>query len=74
MKLLTAFILGLMLASAAAEASSQFSTDAFIRSMETMFGKPGTRKPVVQCQCSLEYLGTKSEGRGVYAVYLKKLD
>ena len=49
--------------------------DSFIKAMEAAFGvAPGVKKPLMQCQCSVEYLGTRPQGGGVYAVLIKKLD
>jgi hypothetical protein len=49
--------------------------DGFILAMEQAFGVvPGIKKPVMQCQCSVEYIGTKAQGGGIYAVLIKKLD
>ena len=49
--------------------------DGFIVAMEQAFGiAPGAKKPVMQCQCSVEYLYTRRQSSDVYAVYIKKLD
>ncbi|HZS57562.1 MAG TPA: hypothetical protein VFA65_24390 [Bryobacteraceae bacterium] len=63
--LLIAFAIGAMAA----------PRDGFISVMEAAFGmSPGGTRVVPQCPCSIEYLGAKALGRGVYAVYIKKLD
>jgi len=49
--------------------------DGFIAVMEATFGMaPGGTRVVPQCSCSIEYLGTRPQGKGIYAVYVKKLD
>lgn len=49
--------------------------DGFIVAMEQVFGvAPGVKKPVMQCQCSVEYLYTRRVSGKVYAVYIEKLD
>ena len=49
--------------------------DAFVRTMESVLGVvPGSRKPILQCQCSIEYVGTEMRSRNLYAVLIRKLD
>jgi xanthosine utilization system XapX-like protein len=48
---------------------------SFVAAMEQAFQMaPGGRRVVPQCQCSIEYLGTRPQGGDVYAVMIKKLD
>ena len=63
-----------------AQASSGFRTDKFVRMIESQIAGnahvsigPGTTVTLMQCQCSVKYLGTKIDGH-VYEVYLDKLD
>jgi hypothetical protein len=63
-----------------ANAASVFRTDPFVRLIErTITGNtglsigPGTKITLTQCQCTVEYLGTKIQGH-TYMVYLDKLD
>jgi hypothetical protein len=68
-------VIGLALLATASGASASTERPSFIEAMESAFGMhPGARKPVMQCQCSIEYLGTKAQGGNVYAVLIKKLD
>ena len=65
----------LLVSLASASGAMASPHDGFIQAMEASFGMhPGAKKPVMQCQCSIEYLGTKSQGGSVYAVLIKKLD
>lgn len=67
-------VIGLALLASATGASAS-PRDGFIQAMEAAFGVvPGAKKPMMQCQCSIEYLGTKSQGKNIYAVLIKKLD
>jgi len=49
--------------------------DSFVHTMESILGVvPGSRKPILQCQCSIEYVGTEIRSRNLYAVLIRKLD
>jgi hypothetical protein len=63
-----------------AHAANGFRTDKFVRMIESQIAGnahvsigPGTKITLMQCQCTVEYLGTKIQGH-TYMVYLDKLD
>ncbi len=70
-----AFAAGLMLGAINdAHALGGFSSDAFVKKIETMLGlQAGATKVVPQLGLTLQYLGTRSLPGQVYAVYVKKL-
>jgi hypothetical protein len=68
MKMIAGLVLG-----AVALSSPAFAGDAFVARMEAMYGRPGSTHVVPQCQCTLQYLGTRKiagrrGGRPVYSV------
>ena len=74
-KVVTGLILFGLLFIAFAVGAMASPRDIFILQMESAFGmSPGAKKPVMQCQCSVEYLGTQARGGNIYAVLIKKLD
>lgn len=57
------------------DAQAKTSTDSFVRTMESVLGmSPGKTKPILQCQCSIKYVGTEIRPGHEYAVIIRKLD